>query len=31
MHEQKVKAALEEESVLTPTYASREMTRAIPK
>ncbi|MBT4146001.1 MAG: glutamate decarboxylase, partial [Gammaproteobacteria bacterium] len=31
MREQKVKAALEEESVLTPTYASREMTESIPK
>ena len=31
MHEQKVKDPSAEESVLTPTYASREMTGAIPK
>ncbi|NOQ13163.1 MAG: glutamate decarboxylase, partial [Methyloprofundus sp.] len=31
MHEKKIKDPLAEESVLTPTYASREMTESIPK
>lgn len=31
MHDKKVKAPLDKESVLTPTYASRELTGTIPK
>ncbi|MCK5477932.1 MAG: hypothetical protein KAI44_03355, partial [Methylococcales bacterium] len=31
MHEKKAKDPSNEESVLTPTYASREMTGSIPK